>query len=60
MLRDMEVGDRLTVKLPDAKACDSGKVTAYQLQNHLGCKFSMETDYAKCELTITKHNSPTG
>lgn len=53
-LRGMAMGETRTFALPNAQQCDNGKSTAYQMQNLLGCKFSVQTDYAKNELTITK------
>lgn len=54
-LRAMGPGETRTFALPDAKACDAGKATAYQMQNLLDCKFSISTDYAGNRLTITKN-----
>lgn len=54
-LRSIEMGMTKTFALPDAKACDNGKALAYQFQNQCGCKFSIQTDYAACTLTITKN-----
>lgn len=53
-LESMAMGETRTFTLPNARQCDNGKSTAYQMQNLLGCKFSVATDYAKNELTITK------
>lgn len=53
-LRGMAMGETRTFILSNAQQCDNGKSTAYQMQNLLGCKFSVQTDYAKNELTITK------
>ena len=54
-LRSIEMGKTKTFALPDAKACDTGKALAYQFQNLLGCKFSVQTDYAASTLTITRN-----
>lgn len=54
-LRSMAMGETRTFTLPNAQQCDNGKSTAYQLQNLLGCKFSVKTDYSKHQLTITKN-----
>lgn len=54
-LRSIDVGKTKTFYLPDAKACDNGKSLAYQFQNLLGCKFSVQTDYAANTLTITRN-----
>lgn len=53
-LRSIEMGMTKTFALPGAKACDNGKALTYQFQNLCGCKFSVQTDYAACTLTITK------
>lgn len=53
-LRAMSIGETRAFKLPDAQACDNGKSTAYQMQNVLRCKFSVQTDYSENTLTITK------
>ena len=53
-LRAMNIGETRTFKLPDAQACDTGKSTAYQMQNVLRCKFSVQTNYTENTLTITK------
>lgn len=55
-LRGIQVGQTKTYSLPDAKACDNGKSLAYQFQNILGCKFSVQTDYAANTLTIKKNS----
>lgn len=54
-LRSIDVGRTKTFYLPDAKACDNGKSLAYQFQNLLGCKFSVQTDYTANTLTITRN-----
>mgnify|MGYP006874345933 FL=1 len=54
-LRSIDVGRTKTFYLPDAKACDNGKSLAYQFQNFLGCKFSVQTDYTANTLTITRN-----
>lgn len=54
-LRSIDVGRTKTFYLPDAKACDNGKSLAYQFQNLLGCKFSVQTDYTANILTITRN-----
>lgn len=54
-LRGMRMGETRTLDLPNARACDNGKVVAYQVQNLLGCKFSISTDYTNNRLTITKN-----
>ncbi len=53
-LRSIKDGGTITFRLPDARACDNGKALAYQLQNLLGCKFSIRTDYAASTLTVTR------
>lgn len=53
-LRSMAMGETKVFTLPSAQACDTGKTVAYQLQNILGCKFTLSTDYATNSLTITK------
>lgn len=53
-LRGMDIGQTVTFDLPDASAIESGKATAYRLQNILGCKFSAVSDYANKRLSITK------
>lgn len=53
-LRKLAAGESQTFILPEAKACDAGKVCAYQLQNILKCKFSVKTNYTKNQLTITR------
>lgn len=54
-LRNMQIGETRTFDLPNAQACDNGKSVAYQMQNLLGCKFSVSTDYTSNKLTITKN-----
>ena len=54
-LRNMEFGESLEFELPNARACDNGKSVAYQMQNLLGCKFSVTTDYPTSTLAITKN-----
>lgn len=54
VLTDMAMGETRVFQCGDARACDSGKATAYQMQNILGCKFTAETDYANGTLTLTK------
>ena len=53
-LRSMHDGETRTFDLPDAQACDNGKSVAYQLQNVLRCKFSVQTDYVNNRLSITR------
>ena len=53
-LENIGMGLTETFNLPNAKACDNGKALAYQYQNQLGCKFSIQSDYANSRLTITK------
>ena len=53
-LRSMKNDELRTFDLPDAKACDSAKSLAYQLQNHLKCKFKVSTDYKKNRITILR------
>ncbi len=50
----MAIGETRTFDLPNAQACDNGKSVAYQLQNQLRCKFSVQTDYTSNRLTVTK------
>lgn len=54
-LRALTVGETKTFYLPDARACYTGKSLAYQLQNQIGCKFSIKADFAEKSLTITKN-----
>lgn len=54
-LRTMQMGETKSFLLPNAQACDNGKSVAYQMQNLLGCKFSISTDYTSNKLTITKN-----
>lgn len=49
------MGETRTFDLPNAQQCDNGKSTAYQMQNLLGCKFNVQTDYSTNRLTITKN-----
>lgn len=49
------MGETRTFELANAQQCDSGKATAYQTQNILRCKFSVQTDYSSNKLTITKN-----
>lgn len=53
-LKAIPVGASKVFALNSAKACDSAKATAYQMQNILGCKFKIATDYSKCEIKITR------
>lgn len=54
-LRSLQMGQTEKFSLPNAQACDSGKANAYQLQNILRCKFSIQTDYTNYTLTVTKN-----
>lgn len=54
-LRAMRMGETRSFDLPNAQACDNGKAVAYQMQNLLGCKFSVSTDYTCNRLTISKN-----
>lgn len=54
ILRNMQLGETRSFDLPTVEACESGKATAYQMQNMLGCKFQASTDYANKRLTLTK------
>lgn len=54
-LRSMKMGETRIFDLPNAQACDNGKSVAYQMQNLLGCKFSVSTDYTNNKLTISKN-----
>ena len=54
LLRRMQIGETKTVYLSNAQACDTGKSIAYQMQNILNCRFTIETDYKNNILTITK------
>lgn len=56
-LRTMEYGETKVFDLPNALAIESGKATAYQTQNILRCRFSVQTDYVNNRLTITKLRS---
>lgn len=53
-LKAMAMGETQTFDLPNARQCDNGKSTAYQMANLLGCKFKVRTDYSANRLTITK------
>lgn len=53
-LKGIPLGCSKTFALENAKACDSAKATAYQMQNILGCKFKVSTDYSKNEIQITR------
>lgn len=54
-LRSIPMGRTKVFTLSDAKACDNGKSLAYQFQNILGCKFSVQTDYVNNQLSITRN-----
>lgn len=53
-LRAMQPGQTKVFDLADARACDSGKATVYQMQNLLRCKFSVDTDYVSNRLSVTR------
>lgn len=53
-LKGIPVGGSRVFALNSAKACDSAKATAYQMQNILGCKFKIATDYSKNEIQIAR------
>lgn len=53
-LRAMQDGETRTFALPGVKECDNAKSLAYQYQHHLACRFTVRTDYDRCEVTITK------
>lgn len=55
-LREISDGETKQFKLPTAKACYSGKATAYQLQYLIGCKFKVVADFENSVLTITRNN----
>lgn len=54
-LRSIPMGATREFDLPNAKACDTAKTVAYQLQNQEGCRFSVETDYLNSRIKITKN-----
>ena len=54
-LRSIPMGRAKTFSLSDANACDNGESLAYQFQNLLCCKFSVQTDYVNSRLTITRN-----
>ena len=56
-LRGIADGETRQFQLSTAKACYSGRATAYQLQNILGCKFRIISDYDKKTLTITRKDN---
>lgn len=53
-LSEMGMGETRRFKLPNARAIDSGKVTASQMGHYMGCKFRVEADYANNMLAITR------
>lgn len=56
-LRKLGDGETKSFEMTSARACDTGKVVAYQYQNQLGCKFRVRTDYATNTLTITRYDN---
>ena len=53
-LSEMAMGETRRFRLPNARAIDSGRVTATQMGNYMGCKFKTEADYANNMLAITR------
>ncbi len=53
-IRVIAEGETKTFELGTIGACESGRVTAYTMQSHLGCKFHVQTDYANKTLTVTR------
>lgn len=53
-LSEMGMGETRRFSLPNARVIDSGRVTAYQMGNYMGCKFKTEVDYANNMLSITR------
>ncbi len=54
-LRQIRLGETKVFALPDARACNNAKALAYTLQREEKCKYSLSTDYATNELTVTKN-----
>lgn len=54
-LRKMEVGRPYVFKLDSARAINSAKAHAYNMQHELGCRFSAVSDYHDLTLTLTKN-----
>jgi hypothetical protein len=53
-LRDMRLGEQVAVKLPNQSAIDAARVTASQMQRHLGCKISVTANYEDNVVIISK------
>lgn len=53
-LRRIPMGGTETFALPDAQAVRNGKSLLYQQQHVLGCRFTAESDFINCRLTVTK------
>ncbi len=53
-MSEMAMGETRRFSLPNARAIDSGRVTATQMGNYMGCKFKTEADYANNMLSITR------
>lgn len=56
MLRSIRPGETGTYQLPNAAACDSAKVLAYQLNRIDGSKYSATTDYNSNTVKITRRH----
>ncbi len=55
-IRAIGEGETKTFELGTMGACESGRVTAYTMQRHLGCKFHVRTNYANKTVTVTRHS----
>ena len=55
VLSNMKLGETKVFHLMDARACESGRTMAYQMQNILHCKLSAKTDFKENILSLTKY-----
>ena len=53
-LRSMQSGETRTWQLPNAYAVDSARTTASQLTALEGVKYTVSSNYAERQITITK------
>jgi hypothetical protein len=55
-LKELPYGQEVQIHLPTVAALNSAKSMTYQMQHVLGCKFTVRTNYAGCNISITRHD----
>lgn len=56
-LKELPYDQEVQIHLPTVAALNSAKSMAYQMQHVLGCKFTVHTNYAECNILITRHDT---